>query len=554
MVLVFALAACGAPPDTARPPRRPNVLVIVADDLGYTDLGLFGSEIRTPHLDELARQGLLLTRFYASPACSPTRAMLLSGVDAHVAGLGTMSGEQDEAQSSRPGYEGYLSDRVVSLAALLREAGYHTSIAGKWHLGREPGQGPEDRGFERSFVLEGGGASHFADAVTLTRSDHPAAYREDGAPVPELPGDFYSTAAYTDRLIGFLRESQEQGRPFFAYAAYTSPHWPLQVPDADLELYRGAYDAGYEALLRSRFEAAAAAGLVSPGTPPPERLSFVPAWDSLTPEEQRRQARVMETYAAMVENLDRHVGRLLGFLSESGRLDDTLVLFFSDNGAEGNPIDRMGDNADWIPERFDNRFENLGRRDSYIYLGPGWAQATTGPLRLFKTFASEGGVRVPAIARAPLGSPAPVGGRRSDAVVSVLDVAPTVLELAGVEPPGASWRGRPVAPLQGRSLGPLLRGELEAVRGEDDVLGWELFGRRAVLKGDWKLCWTWPPYGPGRWQLFDLARDPGERVDRSETDPEKARELLAEWERYAERNGVVLPGRDSSYAREPPPG
>lgn len=546
MALAVSLGGCAAPPprDT---PQRPNLLVIVADDLGYTDLGLLGSEIRTPHLDALARQGQLLTRFYASPACSPTRAMLLSGVDAHLAGLGTMSGEQDALQVGRSGYQGYLGENVVSLATLLREAGYHTSIAGKWHLGGEPGQGPEDRGFERSFILVGGGASHFSDATTLTRADHPAAYRQDGEPVSELPGDFYSSAAYTDRLIGFMREGLEQNRPYFAYAAYTSPHWPLQVPDVDLVRYRGLYDAGYEALLRGRFEASVEAGLVPPGTPPPERLPFVPAWKDLAPEEQQRQARVMETYAAMVENLDFHIGRLLRFVASSGQLGHTLVLFFSDNGAEGNPIANMSDNAEWIPERFDNRLENIGRRDSYVYLGPGWAQAITGPFRHFKTFASEGGVRVPAIVRMPAAGFSP--GDRSDAVLSVLDVAPSVLELAGIEPHGSVWRGRPVAPLEGRSFVPLLRGE-PAIRGPGDVLGWELFGRRAILKGDWKLSWTWPPYGPGRWELFDLARDPGERRDRSATNPEKRTELLADWQAYASRNGVVLPERDTSYARE----
>jgi arylsulfatase len=526
--------------------------VIVADDLGYTDLGLLGSEIRTPNLDALARQGLLLTRFYVSPACSPTRAMLLSGADPHRAGLGTMVGEQSTRQEGQPGYEGVLGERVVSLAALLQEAGYHTSMAGKWHLGGGPGEGPERRGFERSFGLVGGGASHFSDATTLLRSDGPAAYLEDGEVVSGLPDDFYSSDAYTDRLIGFMREGLEAGRPLFGYAAYTSPHWPLQVPDARLEGYRGVYDAGYEALLRRRAEAAAAAGLVPGDIPPPALLPFVPAWDGLDPDERAFQARVMEVYAAMVENLDHNVGRLLAFLADAGQLEHTLVLFFSDNGAEGNPIGNMSGNAAWIAERFDNRLENVGRRDSYVYLGPGWAQATTGPFRHFKAFASEGGVRVPAIVRAPARGFAP-GGRRSDAVVSVLDLAPTLLELGGVSPPGATWRGRPVAPLEGISMGPLLRGEKETLRGPADVLGWELFGRRAVLKGEWKLSWTWPPYGPGEWELFHLASDPGERTDRSGTEPEKRAELLAEWQAYARRNGVVLPERDSSYALEVSP-
>lgn len=551
VVTAFAattVVACAKSPAT-EPPRRPNVLLILADDLGYTDLGVLGSEIRTPNLDRLAREGLLLTRFYVSPACSPTRAMLLSGASAQIAGLGTMAGEQSPEQVGRTGYEGYLTDRVVSLATLLREGGYQTSVAGKWHLGGAPGQGPEDRGFERSFVLVGGGASHFDDAATLTRSDRRAAYREDGEPVASLPEGFYSSDAYTDHLIGYMREARDAGRPFFAYAAFTSPHWPLQVPDADLGLYRGRYDEGYEALLRRRFQSAVEAGLVPAGDPPP-LAPYAAPWDALGPEERAVQSRTMEVYAAMVENLDRHVGRLLRSLEETGQLDDTLVLFFSDNGAEGNPIGRMAGNAEWIPERFDNRLENLGRRGSYAYLGPGWGQAVTGPFRHFKTFASEGGVRVPALVRTPSRGFA-AGGRRSGAVVSVLDVAPTVLELAGIGAPGPTWRGRPVASLEGRSMVPLLRGEAETVRGPGDVLGWELFGRRAVLKGDWKLAWTWPPYGPGEWELFDLARDPGERHDLSSREPERRAEMLAAWNAWAARNGVVLPESDSSYAREP---
>jgi arylsulfatase len=524
-------------------PARPNVLLIVADDLGYTDLGVLGSEIRTPHLDALARSGLLLTSFLVSPTCSPTRAMLLSGADTHPAGLGTMAGTADDNQKGRPGYEGFLSDRVVSVATLLRDAGYHTYMAGKWHLGMDEHQGPHRRGFERSFALLPGGASHFADAAGLFEKHPQAPYREDGREVG-LPAGFYSTAHYTDKLIEYIRGGLADGRPFFAYAAYTSPHWPLQLPDAELDRYRGAYDQGYDALRVRRFESAKRLGVVSAAAVP-QRTPFARAWDALAPEQKRREVRAMELYAAMVENLDHHVGRLLQALRDCGRYDDTLVLFFPDNGAEGNQIGRMETNADWIPKRFDNSLANLGRVNSYAWLGPAWAQAVT-PFRLWKAFPTEGGVRVPAIVRWGAGE------RRGleSAVVTVKDVAPTLLELAGARHPGASFEGRAVAPLEGRSMLPFLRGDTATVHGSDFTMGWELFGRRALRRGDWKIVWLFEPYGPARWGLFDLASDPLESKDLAGTHEDELAELLRAWDEYAVRNGVILPTRDMGYGLE----
>lgn len=541
--LVLA-AAAGA--DTGAPRRRPNVLLIVADDLGYTDLGALGGEIRTPHLDALARDALLLTRFVVSPACSPTRAMLLSGADAHTAGLGTMAGRADANQKGRPGYEGVLSERVVSVAEILRRGGYHTYLAGKWHLGMEVAQGPHRRGFERSFALLPGGASHFADAAPLLEGTaDPAPYREDGREV-RLPAGFYSTAHYTDKLIEYLRGGIGDGRPFFAYAAYTSPHWPLQVEAAELARYAGAYDAGYDALRARRFAAAVEAGALPAGTTPPSRSPFVKPWDALDAEEKRREARAMELYAAMVEDLDRHVGRLLAFLKEAGVYDDTLVLFFSDNGAEGNPIGRMHTNAAWLKARFDTSLANLGRPRSYAWLGPGWAQAAT-PFRLWKGFPTEGGVRVPAIVRLGQGSRRGV----SAAPASVMDVAPTLLELAGVAHPAPAFEGRAVAPLEGRSLVPFLRGQAASVHPEGLRLGFELFGRRALVQGDWKIVWLFEPYGKARWELYDRERDPLESHDLAREHPETLAELVRAWDVYAARNGVVLPGSDMGYALEP---
>jgi arylsulfatase len=286
----------------------------------------------------------------------------------------------------------------------------------------------------------------------------------------------------------------------------------------------------------------ARAGVIRRDLTVPERPRFVPAWESLPAEQRTVEAREMEIYAAMVENLDANIGRVIAHLRDTGEYDRTFILFFSDNGAEGNPIEE----ADWSWKGHDNRLENLGRVGSYVSYGPGWAQAATAPFRLFKSFPTEGGIRVPAIAVLPGGAATGL----NDAFVSVKDVVPTALELAGVEHPGGRYRGRPVAALEGASILPLLRGEVPAVHPADHVMGWELFGRRALRQGDWKLLWLWEPYGDERWVLFDLVADPGETHDVSERHPEKMQELLALWDEYADGNGVVLPSRDTSYALE----
>ena len=367
---VWILALTGATacaPERTERDERPNFLVILADDLGYSDLGVLGSEIRTPNIDALAAEGVLLTNYHVSPSCSPTRAMLLTGTDTHPAGLGTMAGDADEIQAGHPGYEGYLSDRVVTVASLLRDAGYHTYMAGKWHLGVAPHLSPERRGFERAFAIIAGGASHFGDAAPILEG-YPTAYRENGTDV-SIPEDFYSSDFYTDKLIEYLEEGSQDDQPFFAYAAYTAPHWPLQAPDDYIDRYRGIYDDGYDTLRATRVQNLVD-GHVVPAVPVPDRVDWVPAWDSLDEEQKRIEARRMEIYAAMVESLDDDIGRLLDYLKRTGQYENTVIFFSSDNGAEGSQIGTMYDNEDWIPTRFDNRYENMGRIGSYVWDGP----------------------------------------------------------------------------------------------------------------------------------------------------------------------------------------
>lgn len=525
--------------------KRPNFLVIVADDLGFSDLGAFGGEIATPNLDALAHAGVRFTDFHTASACSPTRAMLLSGTDHHVAGIGTMAEALPPHLADKPGYEGYLNERVAALPELLHEAGYFTAMAGKWHLGLTLERSPSARGFERSFALLPGAANHYGfepvgeddEQPRLMRSTR-GLYVEDGLYAENLPDDFYSSDTFADKLIQYLGERKDDDRPFFAYLPFSAPHWPLQAPAEIVEHYRGRYDAGPDALRAERLAKQKALGLLDAEVSAHPVVAPTPEWDALSPQERAFSARTMEVYAAMVERLDWNVGRVIAHLKETGEFDNTFVLFLSDNGAEGALLEALPifgpDLQRFIRDYYDNSLENVGRGNSYVWYGPRWAQAGTAPSRLYKAFTTEGGIRVVAFAHHAALDRRGVG----DAFATVMDVVPTVLELAGVEHPGTHWRGREIAAVKGRSLLPYLRNEADAVHDATHVTGWELFGRRAVRQGDWKAVFIPAPVGPGVWQLYDLARDPGETQDLAEAEPARLQTLLAHWETYVEENGV----------------
>ena len=524
--------------------KRPNFLVIVADDLGFSDIGAFGGEIDTPNLDRLAYAGIRFTDFHSAPACSPTRSMLLTGTDHHIAGIGTMLEVVPPGFKGAPGYEGYLNDRVVALPELLRDAGYLTLMAGKWHLGNTIDRTPWARGFERSFALLPGGASHYG---TVTGDFLPALslYSEDDRFV-SVDDDFYSSDFYADTLLRYFQERsadpEGQDRPFFAYLPFQAPHWPLQAPEETIAKYRGRYDAGPDALREARLAALKGLGLCpSDVTAHPVVADGEPEWSDMSAEEQALSARSMEVYAAMVDRMDQNIGRVIDYLTETGELDNTVVIFMSDNGAEGAIVEAMpilGDLiAAEIERNWDNSLDNLGAPNSFIWYGPRWAQAATAPSRLHKAFTTEGGIRVVGFVTWP-------GFDRQHqigtAFTTVMDIAPTVLELAGVTHPGTEYRGRDVAPMRGGSLVPYLSGGAEAVHDADTDTGWELFGRRAIRRGDWKALYLPRPYGPGAWQLYDLSADPGEIDDLAASRPDKLAELLALWDRYVEDTGVIL--------------
>lgn len=523
------IAAQAAGPKAA---PRPNILLIVADDLGFSDIGAFGGEIETPNLDALAREGLRLTDFHSAATCSPTRAMLLSGVDHHVAGIGAMAELTVDEQKGRPGYEGHLNDRVAPFPALLRQAGYRTLMAGKWHLGLTEELSPRARGFDRSFALLRGADDHYAQPWNTKLDPAQPYYREDGK-LATVPADFYSSNFYGDKLVSYLKEAPKDGKPFFAYLTFTAPHWPLQAPADAIAKYETRYEAGYEALRQERIERQRRLGILPQDFQPAKASSLWPRWRALSPAQRKQESRRMAIYAAMVDVMDQNIGKVIRQLKEAGQYDNTVVIFISDNGSEGAYV---GNRASSVPR--DNSLANLGKASSYVSYGPNWAQVSALPFNLFKGFSNEGGITVPTIVRFPA---RPGGGRVSHVPAHVTDVAPTLLDLAGVSHPGR-FDGKEIAALQGRSLVPFLSGRQPVVHERFDK-GWELFGRKAYRQGDWKIVYAAPPYGTGGWQLFNLKIDRAEQFDLGRQHPGKLAELQAAYAAYAHRNGVVdVPG------------
>jgi arylsulfatase len=605
---------------SAAPKKKPNILYIMADDLGYSDIHALGGEINTPNLDSLVQSGHLLANHHTGTVCAITRAMLISGTDHHLVGEGTMGAPNDE-RAGLPGYEGYLNDSALSFAQLLKDAGYHTYMAGKWHIGSgivgvdKGGKTPDQWGFERSYALLGGAASnHYAHEAAGSKN-----YTEDGKYVqPGQPGQpggaggpstFYSTDFYTQKLISYIDSQKADGKPFFAYAAYTSPHWPLQVPEPWLHKYSGRYDAGYEAIRDTRIARQKQLGLIpqdfnpypgaaetlaqSPatanfGTAGAKYLSAVnsakqgyadygkgkvnKSWNSLSALEKKAQSRYMEIYAGMVENLDHNIGLLIQHLKDIGEYENTYIVFQSDNGAEGWPIDSGADpKATDEANATEPLYSTLGTDNGLqaakrLQYGLRWAEVSAAPFRLTKGYAGEGGVSTPLIVHLPGQTRA---GTIQRAFTHVTDNTATFLAVAGVTPPSTPapaaidaatgidknkgkvvYAGRNVYPITGRSLLPLLQGASTGPV-HTEPFGDEAYGRAYLVSADgkWKALWTEPPAGPldGHWELFDVSRDRGETTDLSAQNPELTEQLTKQWRDYMARVGGVEPAKPQGY-------
>ena len=532
-VLVLAVCGgCGEQGDAQQAPvraDRPNILLIVADDLGYADLGVHGSAIRTPNIDGLAAAGTLFTQFHTAPMCAPTRAMLLSGNNNHVAGMARQS-RRNLAGYPVPGYEASLSERIAPLPRLLRDAGYHTYTVGKWHLGLTVDTSPREAGFSRSFSLLDGAGTHFDDigffegGSTYWADDDFANY-----PVGE-----YSTEIYTDRLIEFIDSNKDDGKPFFAFAAYTSPHWPLQVPDDYLELYAGQYDAGYDDLREANFSALKTAGIIPAESSLPPRNDAIAPWESLGADEQRRESRKMELYASMVDNLDDHIGRLLDYLQKEGLYENTLIVFMADNGAAAEDFYNVGPYSDYVQANFDNAYETMGTAVSFVSYGDPWAEAGSAPFMRRKGYSREGGIVAPMIVAGP--GVANTGSITSS-YATVMDLAPTFLDFAAAKYPDDGS----VRQMLGESMRSFLAGTAEGVHSEDYVTVMYHGGRAYLRQGDWKISNLEPPFSENDFELFNLAADPGETNNLAESHADKYEELIKAWTAERRELGIILP-------------
>jgi arylsulfatase len=503
-------------------PSRPNILLLVADDLGYSDLGCYAGDIETPNIDGLASRGIRFTRFHTAPLCAPTRAMLLSGNDNHIAGMGNMF-----VANSDFGYEGRLTDRIATIPALLRTAGYHTYMAGKWHLGKDSLANPARKGFEHSFVNLLGAGNHYVD--TGFGPQNPVTpYTEDGKPV-SWPNGVYSTDFYTDKLIEYIDINKDDKKPFFVFAAYTSPHWPLQVDEEYWKKYEGRFDDGYEKLREKRLESLKKAGMI----PADEQLSqlhdSVVPWDSLTPEQKKKESRKMELYAGMVDNLDYNIGRLIQHLKDIGQYDNTLIVFMSDNGAAGEDFYNHPNFAAFLHEHFHNDYDNMGKPTSFVSYGAAWAEAGTSPFRYFKGYTTEGGINTPMILAGPN---IERHHEISDVFATVMDIAPTLYEVAGVEYP-ETFQGHAIYPLRGNSLIAYGSDKADEIHPPEYVFGLEHDNFAMIRKGDWKITSVLKPFRENNFELFHLSDDLAEGHDLKLREPEKYNEMIGEWRAFS---------------------
>lgn len=542
LIGVFLLSVCM----TAFGAGRPNILLIMSDDMGYSDLGCFGSEIATPRLDALAANGLRFTQFYNGARCCPTRASLLTGLYPHQAGMGFMVRDA----KAGPGYAGDLSRNAVTIAEVLRASGYHTGIVGKWHVARshtmaDTSNWPVQRGFE-SFYGTIRGFGSFYDPESLTRQNTFITPAND----PEYRSEsYYYTDAISDNAISFLRRSAGTEQPFFLYVAYTAAHWPLQAPESEIEKYRGKYDQGYDAIRRSRVERLRRLGLMDPQWTPTPTIGD---WENQP--NKAWEARNMETYAAMIDRMDQGIGRIVDQLKADGRLENTLILFLQDNGACAEPSwrkpikqDPPHDLAPMEPEVLQTRSTPpmqtrdgrwvrsgpgamAGPADTYVGYGELWANVANTPFREYKHWVHEGGISTPLIAHWPEGIRRDRRGGLEPQVGHIIDIMATCVDLAGAEYP-SDFNGHRIKPLEGVSLAPAFSGR-EIARKQP--LFWEHESNRAVRDGHWKLV----AVEDGPWELYDMASDRTEMHDLSARYPDRVKALAAAWDAWAQRCDV----------------
>jgi arylsulfatase len=498
--IVLAFLATVSTALAAEAATKPNIVLILIDDVGFSDLGCYGSEIRTPNVDRLAADGLRFTQFYNNAICHLTRASVLTGLYPRRA----------------PGGGPLLTPRMVTLGEVLQDAGYRTVLSGKWHLGRQAPNRPIDRGFEEYYGLLDGCCNYFNPA----QRDPPfeggriRVWGHNDQLVTQFPDDFYSTDAITDHAIGHIRKFVSAGQPFFAHVCYTAAHSPLHAKPQDIVRYKGRYDGGWDALRLERHRRQLELGVIESAWKLPPREPEAGAWQD--EPNKAWQASLMEVYAAMIDSVDQNVGRILQTLSDLGVADNTVVMFLSDNG--GCAEQAGGDDPTNIP----------GPKEHYVSCGAGWAYAQNTPLRRYKAWVHEAGISTPLIVRWP-------GVVKSGSMTSqpghIIDLLPTCLEIAGKEYP-TTRQDQSIEPMEGASLLPIFRGQ---TRTPHASLYWEWSGNRAVRQGDWKLAWD---NTVNRWELYDLAADRTETNDLAGRDAQRVEQMSRDWTAWAARTGV----------------
>ncbi|MEP7363080.1 MAG: arylsulfatase [Acidobacteriota bacterium] len=490
-----ALAAAALSPSDA---KRPNIILIMADDMGYSDLGCFGSEIHTPNLDRLATGGMRLTQFYNTARCCPTRASLLTGLYPHQAGIGHMVNPRPI-----PAYQGYLNDRCSTLAEVLRGAGYKTLMSGKWHVGENRPHWPVDRGFDHYFGLISGADNYW-------KLDPGRKMAIDDKPYTPPAKGFYMTDAIADHAAGFIDQHGRGEQPFFLYAAFTAPHWPLHAYPEDIAKYQGKYEKGWDALRQERHKRMIEMDIVDKKWPLTERDSTAPAWESV--KDKKALDLAMAVYAAQIDRLDQGIGKILDKLREVGAEENTLVMFLSDNGGCAEVVNQ---GKKGVPP---------GPVDSYLSYGLAWANASNTPFRLYKHWVHEGGISTPFIAHWP--KVIKKTNSFSREVGHLVDVMATCVDISGAKYPGA-----PIQPMEGKSLLPVFQGKKRPER----TLFWEHEGNRAVRRGKWKLV----SRNPGKWELYDVEADRTEFKDLAAKMPAKVADFDQQYTAWASRCGVL---------------
>tara|TARA_R110002096_G_scaffold42893_28_gene115414 strand:- start:2706 stop:4262 length:1557 start_codon:yes stop_codon:yes gene_type:complete len=505
LVLFSGFSVCGSA--AAAPPNRPNIVLIMVDDMGWSDVGCYGSEINTPNIDKLAGEGMLFTQFYNNAKCTTTRASLLTGLYPRNGGKG-----QDEL----------ITHEMLTLGEAMRHAGYQTGLSGKWHNGKTVGTRPFDRGFDEAYGLWDGCCNFFnpkiPDPDFKGGKVRPFGHNEEFLEFDDFPEDYYTTDAFTDHAIDTIKEHVSSGQPFFHYLPYTAPHYPLHAKPEDIAKYKGKYAEGWDVLRQQRLARQKELGLINPDWDVADRDDLATSWEQATNLDPEWNQLRMEVYAAMIDCVDQNIGRLLNTLDELGVADNTLVLFLADNG--GSPETPGGNDPAQVP----------GPREFYSHVGPGWATASNTPWRRYKTFCHEGGISTPLLARWPAAIEA---GARSNQVGHIIDLLPTFLDMAGAGYPEKHPEfGGKTLPLDGQSLLPVLKGD----EGEPhENLYWNWAGNRAVRNGNWKLAWDTKHKA---WELYDMEQDRTEAHDLSSEYPEVVKDLTTKWEGWAEMTGV----------------